>query len=78
MRERSKTLEDKLAQLTEECAACQRGRDKEVEAKPDTSRPTHTPKKLVPLVSGCVQPKAELLGRSDGAPKGLQTQETEV
>ncbi|XP_056908407.1 coiled-coil domain-containing protein 73-like [Takifugu flavidus] len=31
MRERSKTLEDKLAQLTEECAACQRGRDKEKE-----------------------------------------------
>eukprot|EP00066_Takifugu_rubripes_P015828 XP_011605094.1 PREDICTED: coiled-coil domain-containing protein 73-like isoform X2 [Takifugu rubripes] len=31
MRERSKTVEDKLAQLTEECAACQRGRDKEKE-----------------------------------------------
>lgn len=56
MRERSKTLEDKLAQLTEECAACQRGRDKEVEAKPDTSQPNHTlrlPKNQSPNSSHC-------------------------
>lgn len=76
MRERSKTLEDKLAQLTEECAACQRGPDKEVE--PHTSPPNHTPQKLVPLFPVCVQQKAEPLGRSNRAPKDLQTQETEV
>lgn len=79
MRERSKTVEDKLAQLTEECAACQRGRDKE--AKPGTSQPSHTLEpvtQLFPLFPVCVQQKEELLGHSKRAPEDLQTQETEV
>lgn len=33
MREKSKALEDKLAQLTEKYAACKRDWDKEVEEK---------------------------------------------
>lgn len=33
MREKSKALEDKLAQLTEKYAACKRDWDKEVEGK---------------------------------------------
>lgn len=86
MRERSKTLEDKLAQLGEECAACQGGRDKE--AKADASRAKRT---LLlhqsqpgngPIVfcvcSVCAQQTAEPLGCSKRAPEGLQTQETEV